>query len=324
MISSARPRNSSPLPRLRGASRPGRNPSTGYVFAVVNMMISGVAVFVNSVGVRLFSDAVLYAFLKNAVVGAALLIPLAASPARRAEYRRLAGRQWALLVLVSIVGGSAAYALFFVGLKMSTPVTASLISHSQFLAVAILAAIFLRERFGSAVWLALIVLLAGLSVGLKFSAVHWDAGVPLVIASTLLFAIDFVIMKYLLRSVSVLIVITFKMSLGALLLGVFVAATGHLDLVSSLSATQWGFVVVTGFILLAFTTTSVLGLRNASATAVTAIPAAAPIVTTFLVVLSRHAAVPPLRWLGLSLVLLALLVVFIVGRRQEVRAHAGN
>lgn len=288
------------------------------------MMISGMAVFVNSVGVKLFSDAVLYTFLKNAVVGVALLVPLAASRVRRAEYRRLTGRQWALLVTVSVVGGSAAYALFFVGLKSSTAVTAALISHSQFLLVAILAAVFLRERFGSAVWLALIVLLVGLSVGLEFSAVRWDAGALLLIASTLLFATDFVIMKYLLRSVSVFTVMTFKMSLGAFLLGVFVAATGHLELVSSLSATQWGFVVVTGLILLAFTATSILGLRYASATAVTAIPAAAPIVTTLLVVLSRHAAVAPVRWLGMGLILVALLIVFIIGRRQEVRAHAGN
>lgn len=296
-------------------------PTTGYAFAALNMMISGVAIFVNSLGVHMFSDAVLYTLLKNAVVGVALLLPLFFRPERRAEYRRLAGRQWALLVLVSFVGGSAAYALFFLGLKITTPVTASLIAHSQFLLVAVLAALFLRERFGGTVWLALGVLLVGLTVGIKVSSVRWDAGVPFVIASTLLFAVDFVIMKYLLRSVSVFTVMTFKMSLGVVLLLIFVAATGHLGAVRHLSLVQWGFVLVTGLILLAFTVTSIFGLRYASATAVTAIPAAAPIVTTLLVVLSRHSEVSPVRWLGLSLVLLAVLVVFIIGRRQEMRAR---
>lgn len=315
---------SSSLSRNGGEVSLKGSPTTGYAFAALNMTISGVAIFVNSLGVHMFSDAVLYTLLKNGVVGVALLLPIAFVPRLRAEYRRLNGREWGLLVLVSIVGGSAAYALFFTGLKATTAVTASLISHSQFLIVAVLAAVFLRERFGTTLWIALLLLLAGLTVGLKVSAVRWDAGVPLVIASTLLFATDFVIMKHLLRTVSIFAVMTFKMSLGAALLLAFVAATGHLGAVVHLSLVQWEFVLVTGLILLAFTVTSILGLRYASATAVTAIPAAAPIITTVLVVLSRHAEVPPVRWLGLSLVLLAVLVVFIIGRRQEARVHANG
>lgn len=297
------------------------HPNKGYAFAFLNMLISGFAVYVNSLGVRMFSDPVLYTFLKNSIVGVALLVPLLLSAKRRTEYRRLGGRQWSLLIVVSIIGGSLAYALFFIGLKITTPVTAALLSHSQFLVVAVLAALFLKERFNGAVWGALVVLLAGLVAGIEVSAVRWDAGVPLIILSTLLFATDFVVMKYLLRTVSALTVMTFKMSLGAVLLLCFVGLTGHLTLITHLSLVQWGFVTLTGLILLAFTATSVLGLRHASATAVTAIPAAAPIVTTLLVVISRHVAVPPVRWLGLGLLLLALLVLLIVARRQEVRAH---
>jgi len=314
------------LPRSRN-TRPvslKENPKTGYAFAVFNMVISGIAIFVNSLGVQMFSDAVLYTLLKNAVVGVALLFPLFFRQDRRSEYRSLSARQWMLLVMVSLIGGSIAYALFFMGLQVTTPVTASVIAHSQFLIVAILAAIFLRERFHATIWLALFLLLAGLTVGLKVSAVRWDAGVPLIISSTILFATDFVIMKYLLRSVSIFAVMTFKMSLGAALLCVFVAATGHMGAVLHLSLVQWGFVIVTGLILLAFTATSILGLRYASATAVTAIPAAAPIVTTLLVIISRQSQVPPSRWLGLSLILLAVTVVFIIGRRQEVRAYGDN
>lgn len=285
------------------------------------MVISGFAVYVNSLGVHMFSDPVLYTFLKNSVVGVVLLVPLLLSAKRRAEYRSLDRRQWSLLIVVSIIGGSLAYALFFTGLKMTTPVTASLLSHSQFLIVAVLAALFLKERFNGTVWGALVVLLAGLVVGVEVSAVRWDAGVPLVIVATLLFATDFVVMKYLLRTVSAIAVMTFKMSLGAVLLLCYVALTGHLTLIAHLSLMQWGFVTLTGLILLAFTATSVLGLRHASATAVTAIPAAAPIVTTLLVVLSRHMTIPPVRWLGFGLLLLALLVLLIVARRQEVRAH---
>jgi drug/metabolite transporter (DMT)-like permease len=227
-----------------------------------------------------------------------------------------------LLLLVALIGGSVPYALYFRGLQLSTPVTASLIDHTQFLLVAVFAAVFLRERFGPAVWAALVLLLAGLTLGVTVSAVRLDAGLMFLGGATLLFAADFVLMKYLLRLVTPLTVMAFKMSLGSLLLFAYVAVTGRLETAGGLSLLQWGFVLVTGLILLAFTATSVLGLRSASATAVTAIPAGSPIITTALVFLSQRTAVAPARWLGLSLVLLAVLAVFILGRRQEERSTA--
>jgi len=293
------------------------DPRRGYALAVLNMVISGVAIYVNSLGVRMFSDAVLYTALKNAVVGIAFLLPLAVSPSRRAGFRRLGARQWLLLLLVALIGGSISYALYFRGLQVTSPVSASLVDHTQFLLVALMAAVFLHERPGPAVWAALAVLSAGLTLGIALHTVRADAGLLFVGAATILFAADFVLMKYLLRAVAALTVMTFKMSVGSALLFAIVAARGHLSGIASLSLVQWGFVAVTGLILLAFTVTSVLGLRHASATAVTAIPAGAPIVTTGLVVLTQRVAVPAARWLGLALVLLAVLTIFIVGRRRE-------
>jgi drug/metabolite transporter (DMT)-like permease len=298
------------------------NPRQGYSLAAVNMVISGVAIYVNSLGVKMFADSTLYTALKNAVVGMALLVPLAFSRGARTQMSRLSLSQWILLLLVALIGGSIPYALYFRGLQISTPVTASLVDHTQFLFVAVFAAIFLRERFGPAVWAALVLLLAGLTLGVTVSAVRVDAGLLFVCAATLLFAADFVLMKYLLRLVTPLTVMAFKMSLGSVLLFGYVAATGRLGAAGGLSLLQWEFVLVTGLILLAFTVTSILGLRSASATAVTAIPAGAPIITTALVFLSQRTPVTPARWLGLSLVLLAVLVVFILGRRQEEKSAA--
>jgi drug/metabolite transporter (DMT)-like permease len=285
------------------------------------MAVSGAAVFVNSVGVKMFEDSTLYTALKNLFVGAALLLPLLLSARARAGLRVPGGKRL-LLLLVALIGGSVPYALYFRGMQLSTPVTAALIDHLQFLLVALFAAAFLGERFGAGVWAALAVLLAGLSLGVTASAVRLDAGAVFLGAATVLFAADFVLMKYLLRSVAPLTVMAAKMGLGSLLLVAFVAVSGRLGAAASLTGLQWGFVLVTGLILLVFTATSVLGLRLASATAVTAIPAGAPLVTTALVVLSRRAAVPPQRWLGLALVLLGVAAVFLLGSRQERRAAA--
>lgn len=297
-----------------------RDPRRGYVFAVLAMAASGVAIYVNSLGVRMFADSTLYTALKNSVTGLALLAPFAWSPHARASLRRLTVREMLLLALVAVIGGSLSYALYFRGLQMTTPVTASVIDHTQFLIVAALAAVFLGERFSAAIWAALLVLLAGLTIGIAAGAVRWDAGVILVSAATLLWAVDFVIMKLLLRSVPPLIVMTFKMSAGSIILLLFVAASGGLGQVGTLTPLQWAFIAVTGVLLLVFTLSSVLGLRDASATAVTAIPAGSPIITTALVLVSRSSDVPPSRWLGLSLAFAAVLVIFILGRRAEVRA----
>lgn len=311
-------------PAAQGPARKPGNPRVGYYFAALNAIISGVAIYVNSLGVKSFPDSTLYTAMKNAVVGICVLIPLIVLASTRTEYRRryrrLTAKQWGLLVVVSLIGGSVAYALDFRGLQISTPVTAALIDHTQFLYVAIFAAFVLRERFGPAIWLALLVLFIGLSLGVKVNAVRWDVGVMFILASTLMFAFDFVVIKYLLRSVSMLTVMVFKMSLGSVLLLAFVAATGHLGTIRHLNGTQWGFVLVTGLILLAFTITSIAGLRHASATAVIAIGAGSPIITTLLVVISRHTPLAPTTLFGLALILLAILTIFTLGRRQELRA----
>jgi|GEM_PF-1620303 len=300
-----------------GVTGRAANPRLGYALAVLNMVISGVAIYVNSLGVKMFSDSTLYTALKNSVVGIALLVALVFSGRSRADWRRLRAREWLLLAIVALIGGSVSYALYFRGLQLTTPVTASLVDHTQFLLVAIFAALFIGERFGPAVWVALAALFAGVTLSIGAGTVQVDAGMPFVAAGTLLFAADFVLMKYLLRTVPALTVMTFKMSLGSLLLFLFVAAGGKTEGIGQLSLMQWGFAGITGLILLAFSVTSVLGLRHASATATTAIPAGSPIITTGLVVISRHVEISPWRWLGLSLALLAVLTVFILGRRQE-------
>jgi len=294
-------------------------PLRGYILAALNMVVSGVAIYVNSLGVRMFSDSTFYTAGKNLVVALALLLSLVVFSRARAAFRGLRRQDWLLLFLVALIGGSVPYALYFRGLQLSTPVTASLIDHLQFLFVAVFAAAFLGERFSASLWIALGVLLAGLSVGVAAGAVRLDAGVPFILAATLLFAADFIVMKILLRSVAPLAVMTFKMGVGTLFLCLFTLLTGHAGMAAGLSPLQAWFLLVTGLILLAFTATSVLGLRLASATATTAIPAGSPLITTALVALSGRAEIPAYRWLGFSAALLAVLAIFILGSRHEMR-----
>ncbi len=302
---------------MRTSASDNSNPRLGYMFAGLNAIVSGFAIYINSLGVKMFSDSTLYTTLKNAVVGVALLLPLLLFAQRRAELQRLNPRQWGLLVLLAIVGGSVPYALFFRGLQLSTAVTSSLLNHTQFLLVAVLAVVLLSERVGILMWLALAVLLVGTSFGLQVKQVRWDEGALLVAASTVLFAAGVVLAKYLLRELSTVTVMAAKMTLGSLFLVGYVAATGHLGAVTSLSAVQWEYALGTGLILLAFTVTAFLALRHAPATIATAIPAAAPLITTALVLYAPfQTKLAPSDGIALLLMLLAVVAIFLLGQRQ--------
>jgi drug/metabolite transporter (DMT)-like permease len=306
------------MQRQSPSSRPA-DPRIGYFYAALNAIISGFAIYINSLGVSLFKDSTLYTTLKNAVVGVALLLPLVVLASRRAEWKRLTGRQWGYLLLLAVVGGSVPYALFFRGLQLSTPVTSSLLNHAQFVLVAVLAFVLLRERHSVLIWLALVTLLVGTVWGVNVTHAKWSLGDTLVALSTVLFAAGVILAKYLLRDLSTLTVMTAKMSIGSLFLLLYIGATGRLGAIGTLSGQQWSFVIVTGLILLAFTVTAFLALRFASATVAMAIPAASPLITTALVVLVPQHGLKASPAFGLALMLVALAVIFAVGIRQESR-----
>src|SRR5579859_746268 len=298
-----------------------RSAALGYLFAVTAAVISGVSVYVNSLGVRAFSDPILYTTLKDGFVGLVLLVPLLFSASWRADYKRLDRKAWAWMVGLALTGGSVPFALFYCGLQLTTAATGALVNHFQFVLVALFAMTFLKERIRPAMWAGLIVLLFGTLLGTQLDALAWNTGAWLVAASTALFAVDFVIAKHLLRNLATLTVMTARMTLGTAMLFVYVVVTGRLIPLSELTETQWAFLVITGVLLLFFTTATFTAIRHASVSAVLAIGAAAPIVTTVLqVVGSGRAQFALTDLIGLAVTLLAAAAVIIVGVRQDARA----
>jgi drug/metabolite transporter (DMT)-like permease len=295
-------------------------PASGYLVAALAAAISGVSVYVNSLGVRSFADPVLYTALKNGLVGLALLVPLAVSPAWRAEYLRLDRRTWAWMIALALTGGSVPFALFYSGLQLTTAATGALLNHFQFVLVALLAMGFLGERIRPALWAGFLVLLAGTLLGTNLHALAWNGGAWLVASSTLLFAIDFVIAKHLLRGLATLTVMTARMTIGSAILVLYVLGTGRLAPAGQLSGAQWTFVLVTGLVLLAFTITTFTAIRLVSVSAVLAIGSAAPIITTLVqVAASGRVELAPADLAGLVVMLLAVAAIIVIGVRQDSR-----
>jgi drug/metabolite transporter (DMT)-like permease len=299
-----------------------RNARFGYLFAGLATLTSGVSVYVSSLGVRDFSDPVLYTALKDAVVGVVLLVPLGLSAGWREDYRRLDQRSWAWLVAIALTGGSIPFALYFSGLKLTTAATGALLNHLQYVPVAVFAAGFLRERIRPAMWAGFGVLLLGLLLGAGLHAFRWDEGAWLIGASSVLFAVDFVIAKHLLRSLATLTVMTARMTMGTAMLLAYLALLGRLGAVSHLDTTQWGYVLATGATLLLFTVATFTAIRHASVSAVLAIGTAAPIITTLIqVAADQRLSLGSLGIASLAVTLAAAAAITVLGLRQEARAE---
>ena len=153
-----------------------RSAAFGYIVAALAAAISGVSVYVNSLGVKAFTDPILYTALKDGFVGVVLLIPLVFSPGWRAEYRRLDRRAWAWLIALALTGGSVPFALFYTGLQQTTAATGALVNHFQFVLVALFAVAFLEERIRPLTWTGFIVLFFGTLLGTDLHTLNWNVG----------------------------------------------------------------------------------------------------------------------------------------------------
>jgi drug/metabolite transporter (DMT)-like permease len=297
----------------------------GCAAAVLAAAVSGLAIFYNGFGVRLFSDATLYTTLKNAVAGGLVLAPVALLPGVRRELARLGRGQWAWLAALSLVGGSVPYVLFFEGLRQTTPATGAVLNHLQFAVVALLAVPLLRERVTPVMWLGLAALLAGAMLGTDTGALRWNRGAGLILVSTVLFGAGFVLARHLLRDLSTSTVMAAKMTAGSAVLLAYSGATGRLGAVAHLSELQWRFVLVSGVILLAFTAATLVAVKHVPVTTVIAIGMTAPAITLLLQeAAGRAVRLAPADVAGLVLTLLAVTVVLAAGARAEVAAGASR
>lgn len=301
--------------------------TTGIMLALGAAIVSGFNVFVNSYGVTQFKDATLYTTGKNLIAALVLIAALAlAARVRRSEglTRPRTRGQWAGLAAVAAVGGSVPFVLFFEGLARATAADSQFIHKTLVVWVAILAVAFLRERIG--VWhvAAIALLIAGqaaLQTGL--TKVGPGMGELMILGATLLWAVELVIAKRLLGSLSPLTVGTARMAGGVAILVAWSAATGHL---APLSAVQWMWIVITGALLAVYVGVWYSALARAQAVDVTAALVSATVVTSLLNAAVKGAPIAAqLGGLALIAIGTAVLVLALLRttRRAEVSATAG-
>jgi drug/metabolite transporter (DMT)-like permease len=244
----------------------------GLVLALCTAAVSAVSVYVNASAVREFGDATVYTTAKN-LVAAVLLAVLAGTVAagRRGGGDHPSGRQWLGLAAVGVVGGSVPFVLFFEGLARATSPQAAFLQKTLVVWVALLAVVLLRERVG---WphLAAIALLVVGQVGLaSVGAFPFDAGAAMILAATWLWSVEVVLVKRLLADLSSWTLAVARMGLGSMVLLGWLAVTGRLGDLWTLTGLQLQWLALTGLLLTAYVALWFAALARAQAVDVTAV-----------------------------------------------------
>lgn len=271
---------------------------TGLVLALATAGISGLAVLLNGYGVRAFGDAGVYTTAKNLVAAAVLATVALGGPTGARLTRPATARQWVGLAAVGVVGGSVPFLLFFEGLSRATSVHAAFLHKTLVLWVALLAVAVLGERLSGWHWVAIGLLLvgqAGLAGGVSTLL---GSGEAMVLAATLLWSVEVVVAKRLLGELSSWTLGVARMGLGSALLVAWLVVRGQAGQLVTMTAAQWGWVLLTGALLAGYVGTWFAALARAQAVDVTAVLVVGALVTAGLgAAVDGVALLPQLGWL---------------------------
>lgn len=272
---------------------------TGILLALGTAAISGFAVFLNADAVRAFGDATAYTTAKNLVAAVVLIVVVGTGSRTGARLTRPRSRgQWAGLTAIGLVGGSVPFVLFFEGLSRATSAQAAFLHKTLLIWVAIMAVVLLGERLSGLHLLAIGLLVVG-QIGLIGGVGGFGSPEVMILAATLLWSVEVVVAKRILAGVSSWTVGVARMGLGSVVLVGWVAVRGDLGLLTSMTAEQAGWVLLTGVLLAGYVGTWFAALKRAPAVDVTAVLVlAAPVTAALNAVADGVPLGPQLDWLA--------------------------
>ncbi len=320
-----------------------RGPIPGVLVAAITALISGVSVFVNSYGVRAIAQPAVYTTAKNLVAAVVLAgLTLGASrlgsgrgwvAARRwitrpatakgdplAEaWRSWSIGRWLAVAYVGVIGGGAAFILFFEGLAHTQATPGAFLHDGLVVWVALMATPLLRERLSG--WnVAAIALLMGGQVAVLGGIGHLSLGRGdvLVLVATWLWAIEVIICKRLLFEIAPATVSLIRMGVGSAVLVAYLAVNGAISVLINLSPSELGWALLTGLLLAGYVGTWMTALARARAVDVTSVLVASTVVTSLLSAIAGTSPVVSPEVFGLVLIALGVAILFRFGTRRVV------
>jgi drug/metabolite transporter (DMT)-like permease len=288
-------------------------------------LVSGVSVFLNSYGVKAAGDAGVYTTAKNLVAAAVLVAVAGALRGSGEALTRPRAGQWWGLAAIAVIGGSVPFLLFFEGLARASSVHAAFIHRTLVVWVALLAPALLRERLTVGHVVAIALVLWGQAVlGGGVAGIAVGRGEMLILAATMLWAVEVVVAKRLLGALTPVTVGVARMALGVVILLAWTVATGHGAALLALGADGWGWALVTGVLLAAYVATWYAALARAGAVDVTAVLVLGAAITAALdAAVKGTMPAPATLAAGIALVALGAAIVAVRAARRPAAAPAG-
>jgi drug/metabolite transporter (DMT)-like permease len=254
----------------------------GLYLILATGVISGFAVFFNKFAVGAFESSSVYTTMKNLIV--ALILSLAIlTPAVANKLSELKKKDWLKLILIGLVGGSIPFLLFFKGLSMTTAVSAGFLHKTLFIWVTLLAIPFLKEKVSKIQLGALLLLVFGNVFFLGGVKVfNFDAGSLLIIASVLLWSVEYIIVKKLISHIQPKVLAWSRMAIGSVFLMLFLVFTGQFTSLFSVSWTGFAWTMVAGVFLLGYVITWYSSMKYLPVTVVASVLVIGSPITTML------------------------------------------
>ncbi len=256
----------------------------GIQFALLTALISGFSIFSSKIFVSNM-DPIVFTTLKNVLVAIILSVILARKQLRL-SFQNISRKDWIRLVVIGIIGGGIPFALFFTGLKLATAPSAAIIHKTLFIWIALLAIPILRERLSRVQILGYLTVLIGAAwvVGPK-QLPQLGIGELMIFSATILWAIEHIIAKLVLKNVPSEIVSWMRMSVGSVLLFSIIIWQGNGNVMFTLTASQYGAIVIAGLLLTGYVLSWYKALSYAPATLVSSILVLSAPITSMLTVL---------------------------------------
>ncbi len=296
----------------------------GLALALITALISGISVFANGIAVKL-ADPVAYTILKNmgALVFLAAIV-MAAGGLK--HFRTLSRRQWGMLALIGVIGGSVPFAMFFWGLKLGGAAVSSFIFRSLFVFAGVFGYLLLRERPKPLDVAAGFTILIGNAL-LVSGDMAFGAGQLLVLGATLLWALEYTISRKVLSEVNPRTVMVSRMLFGSAALIAFMGFGGTLGSLAQVDAPALMWLAVTSLLLAGFMASWYCALKFLPVLRAASILALGGVVTAALECIFSGAAVTSMEILGLGLVSLGVVLALgfprLLGYALQSRQESG-
>ncbi|MBW2999378.1 DMT family transporter [Candidatus Woesearchaeota archaeon] len=281
----------------------------GVILVLFTALISGFSIFINKFGVKGINP---YIFTWSKNIAAVMLLFCVIIFLRKFnELKSLDRKSWGKLALIGFFGGSVPFLLFFKGLQITSAANASFIHKMMFIFVAVLAAIFLKEKISKKIIIPAGMLLAGNALLLKLAWTNINIGDVMIFTAMLFWAVEITMSKNALKNISSEIVAFGRMFFGAIFILAFLLASGNISHAAALTMPHIIWILVTSLFLFLYLFTFYNGLKFIEAHVAASILLLGSVVTTLLSVAFSNAAITIAQALGMLLLVAG--VIGIVG-----------